>query len=99
MADSARVAECPRHRFPVVPTGDPARPYWVVRCVHRGARFVVQIQSEASAFCAVDYVEDRADGGMVIETHNPLDGPGAIAVTFDALVVRMQGGDPPRPEP
>jgi hypothetical protein len=93
------VSECPRHGFPSAPTGDPHRPYWVARCVHRGLRFVVQIESEDSDYCTVDYVEDERPGTpRVIEGHDFMRDRAAVGSTWEALVARLRAGGSPASE-
>jgi hypothetical protein len=62
---------------------------YVVRCLHVDSRFVVELRSTRSDFCAIDYVEEVANG-VIVEAGYPND--------WDELVSKMMSGEPPDPE-
>jgi predicted phosphohydrolase len=81
------MTDCMRHGLPWGPSDDPMRPAYLVRCMHADSRFVVEVHSTASEFCALDYVEDLPGGKLVVE-----DGEHA---NWEQLTAKMLAGIPP----
>ncbi len=72
------------------------------RCAHLGNRFVAWVQLDdwlkpEDWCCFVDYVEDKPDGGIIVEpshTHTVED----AQVLWQEQIEKMQAGIPPDPE-
>lgn len=84
------MADCARHHLPSRPSTDPRQPYYVLRCMHIGSRFVVDVRSRDSAYVACDYVEDLPGGELLVE-------PGDQADYWEEFTARLLSGDPPHP--
>lgn len=84
-------AKCDRH-FSFHPTGDPFLPWYSVRCLHIDNRFLVEVGNEPHPdWGFVDYVEERPDGTLVVETDREQGG-------WERLGERIRAGDPPKGE-
>lgn len=86
--------ECQRHKgFPYGKPGpNPALPWYVVRCVHVGNRFVVELKHGQLGDSVVDYVEDtRDEDARVLEVT-------VETGEWENLHRKLLNGDPPNPE-
>lgn len=95
-------AECKQHGVSIPWSREEAEisesPYWNVRCIHFGNRFVLQINSVDTGFVAVDYVE-RIGDQVIIEAHSwVLPNLTEITDTWERLQQRIISGDPPNEE-
>lgn len=83
--------DCAGRHFSFEPTGDKVAPWYTVRCLHIGRRFVVEIGHEFHPeWGFVDYVEDLPDGTTLVENGRLDD--------WDGLVERTRAGDSLQPE-
>ncbi len=69
----------------------------VRRCCHLGNRYVAEMRLHGEEKGYIDYVEDAADGGLIVEPGGPLDRVG-LQVEWDRQIARMRAGEAPMPD-
>lgn len=83
--------ECSRHKT--------AAPYRIARCCHIGDRFVVQMERPERRYTTIDYVEDLADGGLIVEATDWYEAePQEIETVWSAKLDRLRTDLPPDPD-